>query len=88
MRCMGGSQETVALPDAACTTVREKAEVLNSYFAGVFTDEDPHGVPAAEDRSGGRELTEVHFTRQHIIDKIDKLKEDKSPGLDGVHPGS
>ena len=68
------------------TTDREKAEVLNSYFAGVFTDEDPHGVPAAEDRSGGRELTEVHITRQHIIDKIDKLKVEKSPGLDGVHP--
>jgi len=39
-----------------------EAEVLNSYFAGVFTDEDPHSVPAVEDRSGGRELTEVHIT--------------------------
>ena len=67
-------------------TDAEKAEVLNSYFAGVFTNEDPLSIPGFQDCSGSQVLAELDISRQQITDKISKLKVDKSPGLDGVHP--
>ena len=33
-----------------------------------------------------QQINEVHFTIQDVAAKLNELKIDKSPGMDGIHP--
>ena len=68
------------------TTDTEKAEVLNQFFTSVFTIEDMENLPTMEERHGGNILPELEITMHEVMDKLTKLKVDKSPGPDGMHP--
>ena len=39
-----------------------------------------------EERHGGNILPELEITMHKVMDKLTKLKVDKSPGPDGMHP--
>ena len=61
------------------------AEELNSYFASVFMVEDTSGMPELQE-SQGAQVSVVAITKEKVLGKLKRLKVDKSPGPDGLHP--
>jgi hypothetical protein len=67
----------------------EATEVLNEYFSSVFTVEELGNVPEpkhAFSDSGGKGMTQIMFTKENVVEQLKRLKTDKSPGIDELHP--
>ena len=65
------------------------AENLNEYFSSVFTREDTSALPVPETKFEGREsdyLGQLIVTPKMVTKKIRDMKENKSPGVDGIPP--
>ena len=63
------------------------AELLNEYFASVYTEEDLQGMPTVPARYQGNEpLEKINLTVERVKDKLKKLNPNKSPGPDGFYP--
>ena len=64
-----------------------KAELLVNYFSSVFTKEPQNDeMPFFEKRNYLNELDDIDITRDMVLKKLQKLKTDKSPGPDCIHP--
>ena len=64
-----------------------KAEIFNNYFMSVFKNENVDSVPNLPQKMLITEpLNNIEITRGMVEDKLLKLKVDKSPGPDGLHP--
>ena len=65
----------------------EKAELLLDYFSSVFTTEpDSDSMPPFEEREYEKAIEDIDITRDMVLDKLKKLKVNKSPGPDKIHP--
>ena len=67
----------------------ESAEILNEYFGSVFTRENLQNIPEPEKLFKGSEdkgANEVTFTKEKVTAQLKRLKTDKSPGIDSLHP--
>ena len=65
------------------------AEVLNEYFSSVFTTEDISSFPVPFTKFEGNKsehLGQLFVTPGMIANKIKKMKDNKSPGVDGIPP--
>ena len=65
------------------------AEELNMHFSSVFTREDTSSLPVPETKfkgSEGERLGQLFVTPEVVASKIDNMKENKSPGIDGISP--
>ena len=65
------------------------AENLNEYFSSVFTREDISILPVLETKFEGREfdyLRQLIVTPTMVAMKIRDMKDNKSPGVDGIPP--
>ena len=65
------------------------AENLNEYFSSVFTKEDISILPVLETKFEGREfdyLGQLIVTPTMVAMKIRDMKDNKSPGVDGIPP--
>ena len=65
------------------------AEVLNKYFSSVFTTEDISSLPVPFTKFEGNtseHLGQLFVTPEMIANKIKKMKDNKSPGVDGIPP--
>ena len=65
------------------------AENLNEYFSSVFTREDISISPVLETKFEGREfyyLGQLIVTPTMVAMKIRYMKDNKSPGVDGIPP--
>ena len=63
------------------------AEVLNEYFSSVFTTEDISSLPVPFTKFEGNKsehLGQLFVTPKMIVKKIKKMKDNKSPGVDGI----
>jgi hypothetical protein len=67
-------------------TKEEKANLLNDYFASVFTKEPNDTIPEPRDRDFREELITVNFTEEEVGKKLRSLNPGKSPGPDSMHP--
>ena len=67
-------------------TDKGKAEVLNSFFASVYTKEDLSVVPNLELDFDGEPLEDVVFTREEVIRRLEELDPAKSSGPNNLHP--
>ena len=65
---------------------KEAANVLNRFFQSVFTEEPDGDVPGLETNFIGDDMTDCLFSEEDVAEHLKKLKPDKSPGLDGIHP--
>ena len=66
---------------------RLMAEELNMHFSSVFTREDTSSLPVPETKfegSEGERLGQLVVTPEVVGNKINNMKENKSPGVDGV----
>jgi ribonuclease P/MRP protein subunit RPP40 len=71
------------------TDNKEAANILNEHFTSVFTREDVSCLPKPKIFFNGlveEELSNIEITADMVGKKLDKLKTDKSPGPDGMHP--
>ena len=66
----------------------EAAGVLNRYFSSVFTLEDLGNIPEPKQTclSSGNGLTRIIFTKDNVVEQLKRLKTDKNPGIDELHP--
>ena len=67
----------------------QMAEVLNEYFSSVFTTEDISSLPVPVTKFEGSKsehLGQLIVTTEMIAKKIKKMKDNKSPGVDGIPP--
>ena len=65
------------------------AEELNLQFSSVFTREDTSSLPVPETKFNGSEgesLRQLVVTPEVVATKINNMKENKSPGVDGISP--
>ena len=64
----------------------EKAELLNAFFSDVFTGEDLATIPTFEHRTYREPLTDITISDDMVAAVLGRLKPNKSPGGDGLHP--
>ena len=66
----------------------EKAEVLNKFFASVFTAEDTNNLPDLQEnsRSKGISLTDMRVTPAAVEKKLQELNPNKAKGPDKISP--
>ena len=65
------------------------AEDLNGYFSSVFTKEDISSLPVADAKFQGAKsdyLGPLLVTPELVAKKIKAMKDNKSPGVDGIPP--
>ena len=65
------------------------AEELNLHFSSVFTSENASSLPAPETKFNGHEggrLGQLVVTPEVVATKINNMKENKSPEVDGISP--
>lgn len=69
------------------TTDKGKAEVYLSYFSSVLTDEPPlQDMPPFEERNYEEVLEDIQIDQDMILERLKKLKVNKAPGPDQIHP--
>ena len=69
------------------TDERETADILNNYFASVFTVEEDRGEEAIPYKmTVAAQLFLVDITEEDVMRVTDKLKICKSPGPDQIYP--
>ena len=65
------------------------ADVLNGYFSSVFKTEDISSLPVPFTKFEGNKsehLGQLFVTPEMITNKIKKMEDNKSPGVDGIPP--
>ena len=65
------------------------AEELNMHFGSVFTREDTSSLPVPETKFNGSEgerLGQLVVTPEVVASTMNNMKENKSPGVDGIAP--
>ena len=64
-----------------------QAEVLNNYFASVFTRNDGNNLPTknpSEMKEGG--LNNIRFEAKKVEEKIREMRAESASGPDGISP--
>ena len=56
----------------------EAANVLNSFFTSVFTNESLSDIPSLSNKFNGEDLNNISISHQDIIDQLNKLNPNKS----------
>jgi len=69
-------------------TDTEKAHVLNSFFSSVFTHDDLSTMTDIDPIDVQKPLIKTEFLISEVEKELTKMKSDKSPGPDSVHPRS
>ena len=64
----------------------ETSNLLLEFFSSVFTKEDVSTTPNLPEREIAHSMADVVITVQEVKEALSKLKENKAPGVDGIHP--
>ncbi len=65
----------------------EMANILNDFFLSVFTDEDLGDIkPFAARHNDDTYLNSIHITERDVLEAINNINVNKTPGLDKISP--
>jgi len=64
----------------------DKANIFGDYFSGVYTHESVEEFKELPARFPAFQGYDVSFSREAVLDKLNNLKVNKSPGPDTLHP--
>ena len=79
--------ESLRLADGSLAhSDEDKCKVLSNFFQSVFTRESLGNIPVMEDRVYAKELEKVIISKEEVKCRLEHLKPNKAPGLDGIHP--
>ena len=73
-------------PEGTASSDTEKAQALNTFFVSVFTQETPDIPDFQPSKKIAHPMADPIITAQEVVKKLSKLKPNKSPGPDGMHP--
>ena len=60
---------------------------FNDYFTSVFTQENTDTLPQVEPMLDPSDvIANIEFSEEDVDTLLTKLKENKSPGVDNIHP--
>ena len=65
------------------------AKILNDYFGSVFTKENTNNIPEPKNLYNGKDdemLSDIICNKECVLEILTKMKIDKSPGIDQLHP--
>ena len=63
------------------------ASTFNDYFTSVFTQENTDTLPQVEPMlDPSDEIADIEFSEEDVDTLLTKLKDNKSPGVDNIHP--
>ena len=80
---IGGNNKS----DTFTKTDQEKADTFSKQFSSVFTTEpDSNDMPYFEEKIYEEALSTIDITEAIVMDKLTKIKQNKSPGPDNIHP--
>ena len=79
-----GSKRNKIVPSPS--EVRNKAEVLDKYFASCFEIEGPGVLPKFHDRNFDQILSHIDVNEEVIWKAVHRLKPFKLQGPDNLHP--
>ena len=65
---------------------QEKAEILSDFYQSVYTIEPDGEIPLLPPKEVLYEMPQMEINESKIEKILNKLKPDKSPGPDGLHP--
>ena len=65
---------------------KEKAEIFSDFYQSVFTIEPDGDIPVLPPREVLHQMPKLQITESSIEKVLKKLKPNKSPGPDGLHP--
>lgn len=68
------------------TTDKGKAEEFNRFFSSVFIDEDLNSIPRFTPSPANNQLLNFEVRDAEVYDLLKKIRVDKSPGPDNLHP--
>ena len=63
-----------------------KANQFQNYFGGVYTKDTDEEMPNFDERKYDEVLSNIKITKELILNKLKKIKINKSPGPDQIHP--
>jgi len=63
-----------------CTSDLEKAKLFSDYFSSIFTIEDDAPFEELKSLLPVNSMSSFIFSESEVLDKLNKLKIDKSPG--------
>ena len=63
-----------------------KAQLLNSFFSSVFTEENIENIPEPTAQFTGIPIETIPITTEAVRHKLEIVKTDSAPGPDGLHP--
>ena len=82
------SHELPDLTDSNGDTVsgdKDKADLLNNYFASVYTQENIDNIPSTEPTNNGTFLDHIEITYDRVHKELETLNTSKAAGPDGLH---
>ena len=65
---------------------KEKMDLLNEYFASVYTQENIENLPSFESKYDGPPFSKPYITVDTVRKQLLKLNVNKANGPDGLHP--
>lgn len=72
--------------DITADTDPDKAELLGKFFSSVFVREDSTEIPSMTVDPASCNINDITFTNKAIVEKLKKLKTNKSAGPDSLYP--
>jgi len=67
-------------------TDQETVDLLSAYFKEVYTVEDVTKLPVVTEKDFDWNNSDLNFDETTVMEKLQKLNPDKSPGSDGIRP--